>query len=156
MRTIRIISGVYGHRPAGSKFVEPKRAGDLPFLVEDEQAARLVALKVAVYADEDKNLDDTGVATAVAGRKDDSAVDNLPPEDVPSKGEIAAPGKPVYSADMKVAELREIMEDCGLTYKVGMSKADLVAALDDYFADDETAEDDEDELPDIGAEEPVV
>jgi len=54
---------------------------------------------------------------------------------------------------MKVAELREIMDDCQLQYKVGMSKADMVAALDAYFEDEA---EDEDSPPDLGAEDPIV
>ena len=35
MRTIRIVSGVYGHRPAGNRYTERKRAGDPPFEIEE-------------------------------------------------------------------------------------------------------------------------
>lgn len=59
---------------------------------------------------------------------------------------------PAYNAEMSIAELKEIMEQCGLTYKVGMSRAKMVAALDAYCA---TAEDAE-ELPELQTEEPVT
>lgn len=59
---------------------------------------------------------------------------------------------PAYNAEMSIAELKEIMEQCGLTYKVGMSRAKMVAALDEYCA---TAEDAE-ELPELQTEEPVT
>lgn len=135
MKTIKIISGIYGYRPAGSKVIEPKRAGDPAFQVEDAEAARLVSLKVAAYVDENSS----------------------------SKSETEAPkGIPSYNADMKSTELREIMSDYGIPYKVGMSKADMVAALDEYFKEesgedsDGGSEGDEEAPPDLGAEEPVL
>jgi len=42
-------------------------------------------------------------------------------------------GVPVYSEEMKADELRAIGELCGLTFKKGMSKADMVAALDAHI-----------------------
>lgn len=156
MRTIKIISGVYGHRPAGSKYVEPKRAGDPPFAVDDAKAARLVSLKVAEYVDTNNYLPDTGVATADTGKEITNAVDNIPDDMKPPTGEIKTPEKPVYNTDMKAAELREIMEECQLPFKVGMSKADMVAVLDDYFGDEAEEPEDTDELPDIGAEDPII
>jgi hypothetical protein len=51
MRKIRIINGTYGYRRPGSVGVTPKSKRDPPFEVEDAQAARLVALKAAEYAD---------------------------------------------------------------------------------------------------------
>lgn len=135
MKTIKIISGIYGYRPAGSKVIEPKRAGDPAFQVEDAEAARLVSLKVAAYVDENSS----------------------------SKSETeASKGIPSYNADMKSTELREIMSDYGIPYKVGMSKADMVAALDEYFKEesgedsDGGSEGDEEAPPDLGAEEPVL
>ena len=156
MRTIKIVNGVYGYRPAGSKYIEPKRAGDPPFTVDDEKAARLVSLKVAVYVDTDNYLPDTGVATANTDKENTNAVDNIPEEETPPTGDITTPEKPVYNTDMKAAELREIMEECQLPFKVGMSKVDMVAALDEYFGDEAEEPEDADELPDIGAEDPVV
>ncbi len=35
-------------------------------------------------------------------------------------------------------------------------KADMVAVLDDYFGDEAEEPEDTDELPDIGAEDPIV
>lgn len=45
---IKIISGVYGHRPRKG-IVEPKRPGDTPFELPPEQEAALVAKGVAAY-----------------------------------------------------------------------------------------------------------
>ena len=35
---------------------------------------------------------------------------------------------------MKASELRDLGKQYGLTFKVGMSKAEMIAALDDFFA----------------------
>lgn len=174
MRTVKIVSGVFGHRPEGSKYIEPKKAGDPPFLVADELAARLVAIKVAVYVNEDNISLDTGVATAIKETVDAKAVDNItednellqseieplddeqPQADNEPPQEVDLPERPAYTADMKAAELREIMDEYQLPFKVGMSKVDMVAALDDFFADEVEDDESADELPEIGAEDPIV
>lgn len=59
-----------------------------------------------------------------------------------------------YSADLKANELRKIAKDMGLTFKVGTSKADMIAAMDAAKA--EAAEDaDEDDLPELDLDEVV-
>lgn len=179
MRTIRIVNGVFGHRPEGSKYIEPKQAGDPPFSVDDKQAARLVALKVAVYVDEEKNLPFTEVATTNNEDIGTGTVDNIAEDDKLPQGEIEPldggqpqnvtepddellleeadlPERPVYNADMKAVELREIMDEYQLPFKVGMSKVDMVAALDDFFADEVEDDESADDMPDLGAEDPVV
>ncbi|MGD9567527.1 MAG: hypothetical protein AB7V48_04295 [Sedimentibacter sp.] len=175
MRKIKIISGVYGYRPAGSKYVEPKRAGDPPFMVDDEKAARLVANKVAVYVDViipvtvvDNITDETKlykteektiippVATAIKDNEEDKTVDNITDETKLLTDEITTQERPVYNVDMKAAELREIMDECQLPFKVGMSKADMVAMLDEYFSDNTEDADELDEPPIISAEDSIV
>lgn len=42
-------------------------------------------------------------------------------------------GIPEYSTQSSASELREIGRLCGLTFKVGMTKAEMVAALDAYI-----------------------
>ncbi|MCF8017834.1 MAG: hypothetical protein K9L62_00415 [Vallitaleaceae bacterium] len=173
MKLIKIINGTYGYRPTGSKHIEPKQAGDPPFEVEDSKAERLVSLGVAAYVDNPvKTVDTTkkedvnGVATAIKGNNGQSTGVNPPKEDNSSNGAESTQDIPEYNADMKAAELREIMEECGLTYKVGMSKADMVDALDAYFEEEaENTEktsdpgneaEDAETPPDFGAEDTVV
>ena len=59
-----------------------------------------------------------------------------------------------YSADLKANELREIAKDMGLTFKVGTSKADMIAAMDAAKAEavEDAAEDD---LPELDLDEVV-
>lgn len=107
MRKIRITSGVFGWKHNG--VYELVRAGADPIEVEDKVASRLVEQKVAEYVDapaEESNLPDLpdGVGTV-----------------------------PQYSVNSTVAELREIARENGLTFKVGMTKEEMVAALDAHI-----------------------
>ena len=43
---------------------------------------------------------------------------------------------PEYSAGMRADQLRALLEQHGVPYTGGMSKAGMVAALDEYFAQD--------------------
>ena len=137
-------------------------SADGPQTFSEELEARLVSEGVAKYVEgkpvrrkPTKNDTVKGVATVVGDANGQSTSDNPPDNDAGSNGTENAQDIPEYSADMKAAELREIMENCGLQYKVGMSKADMVAALDAYFGD-EVEDEDEDTPPDLGAEDPIV
>lgn len=81
--------------------VVAKNKDSEPFELTAEEEKRLVEAGVAVYVD--------GGRTAL-------------PDDV-----IAIPE---YSTDMKAEELRAIAKEMGLTFKVGTSKAEMVAAMD--------------------------
>lgn len=48
MKQVKIINGIYGHRPQGSRFVQPVHAGEV-VIVTDKEAARLISLSVAIY-----------------------------------------------------------------------------------------------------------
>lgn len=121
---IRIICGVYG----GKNGV--KRPGDEPFSLSPAEEARLVSRKVAVYvntpttAPEDEYVPDDAPIGFDETPPEDFDMDDLP------DGVI---GIPEYSVDMKATELREIGKLCGLTFKVGMTKEEMVAALDKHI-----------------------
>lgn len=85
--------------------VKPMTKDSDPFEAGVEQEARLVKLGLAVYVD--------GGTTALP----DGVI-----------------GIPEYSIDSSVNELREIGKLCGLTFKVGMTKAQMVEALDAHIA----------------------
>ena len=93
------------------------------------------------------------VETPPEKKKGQGEGDHQPAKEPSSESQRAAQDKPQYSIDMKASELRELLEECGLIYRVGMSKADMVAALDCYF--EEETEDNE-SPPNIGAEDPVI
>lgn len=135
---------------------------DGPQTFSEEYEARLVSEGVAKYVEdnlfnrvhkEPPSERATGeVATAVGDDNGQVTSDNLPDNETGSNDAGDAQGIPEYSTDMKVTELREILEECQIPFKVGMSKADMVAALDAYFED----EADDDTPPALGAEDPIV
>lgn len=139
---IKMISGVYG-KPVtvnGTTTVKAVSPKDGPFSLSPEQEKRLVSRGVAVFVQEPDEFD--------GGDK----VPELP--ELP-EGVIAIPE---YNADMKADELREIGKLCGLTFKVGMTKLEMVAALDEYIeanmVEDDELTDLDDEAEDEGEDAP--
>lgn len=129
---IKIICGVYGGVDG------MKRPGDKPFSLSPAEEARLVARKVAVYVNEP-----TTEAPQDEDFHEDAPIgfDETPPEDLDELPEGVI-GIPEYSVDMKVDQLREIGKLCGLTFKVGMSKQEMVDALDKHI-EENMVDDDE-------------
>ncbi|MBS5134848.1 MAG: hypothetical protein KHZ05_05325 [Oscillospiraceae bacterium] len=117
---IKIISGVYGHyvtdpKSGKSRVVARDRRSE-PFELEPEQEARLVSQGVARYVNK------VEIDAAPIG------FDEQPPD--PNELPEGVVGIPEYSEDMTVKELRDIGKLCGLTFKVGMTKKEMVDALD--------------------------
>lgn len=142
---IQIIAGVYGRKmDDGTVKAMDKHSG--PFEVTPEQEDRLIRMGLAVRVDDGTPI----------------GFDETPPvEDLP-EGVIEIPE---YSTKNTVAELREIGKLCGLTFKVGMSKAEMVAALDAHIEanmvdgveiDEDDAEDDGEPAPSFDASEAVL
>lgn len=104
MKKIKITVGTFGWSHGRYDLV---KAGDPPVEVDNALAKRLV---------------EKGVAEYVAPFHEDAP-------DLPA----GVTGIPAYNAEMKADELREIGEMCGLEFKKGMSKADMVAALDKHI-----------------------
>lgn len=133
---IKIICGVYGYcveHENGAVSVIPKDKNSAPFSIDPKREAELVAAGVAEYV---TDYDDAPVG-----------FDEQPPE------VLLSSNIPEYNASMSAAKLREIGKDCGLTFKVGMSKADMVSELDAFF--DEASEHCEDTPPTFDATEAV-
>ena len=103
---IRIVRGVYGYLDKDG-IVRPKTEADAPFELTPEQEERLVRLGVAQYAG---NVN-------FAQESEESA------EEVPTGERLLT--------DMSAKELRELGKDYGITFKVGMSKAEMVAAIEE-------------------------
>lgn len=165
---IKMKAGVFGLTVNGITKPMDKNSG--PFRANAEQEARLVALGMAEYVpdpealmeqDTSKDNDDTNT-----GDIDPVGFDETPPED---DGEPELPEDvipiPEYSAENTAAELREIGKLCGLTFKSGMTKAEMVAALDAHIEanmvdgveiTDDDAEDDGEPAPTFDASEAVL
>lgn len=158
---IEIICGVYGGKDG------MKRPGDGAFSLPAAEEARLVARKVARYVDPPKQAD---TEIDLPGDDDVDApigFDETPPDDFVDDGEDLPElpegviGIPEYSENMKVSELREIGAMCGLTFKVGMTKAEMVAALDKHIEenmvdDEEIIDIDSEDAPSFDASEAVL
>lgn len=139
---IKMIAGVFGlpiTDENGNKRVQAMGVNSGPFSADPAQEKRLVDMKLAVYAEAPVAVD----SGAPIG------FDETPDEDALPDG---VTGIPKYSVDMKATELKEIGALCGLTFKVGMTKADMVAALDKHIAENSVdGYDVEDEAPDEDA-----
>ncbi len=142
MTKVRITGGRYGYiSPTGVYSV--KTSDDPPFEVEDSEAVRLVNRGVAEIDVERGKRPKTG---SISENKSSN----------PSEGENLTEGESEalfeYDENTSAKELREIGKKCGLSFPVGVTKADMIAALDEYFERDD--EDDDD--IDLGVELPVV
>ncbi len=114
---IKMLRGTYGLPVKGIVKGMNKNSG--AFNAGAEEEARLVSLGLAEY------VDDTVVDDAPIG------FDETPPEllELPDGVEAI----PEYSIKNTATELRKIAKMCGLTLKVGMTKAAMVEALDKFF-----------------------
>ena len=138
MKQIKIINGTYGFRPQ-PHVVERKNADDAPFFVEDAEADRLVALKVAVIVD--------GAAAPAA-------------DPVQMDPETDDQEALVYNEDMKLDELKDVARSVGATedeLKSLRSKKDVIALIDEIVNEEGDADLDADpeDAPDVGAADPV-
>ncbi len=157
---IRIKSGVYGFRDEHGN-LQPKTSKSKEFSLSGEEEERLVKRGVAVYVESDSTpgaeTPIAPVATTANGGAGTGEGDN------PPGGENAANGQddddnlddetPVYNLDMTASQLKELMQEYGITIKSGMNKTEMMAALDAYFAD---GDDGDGEPPGLGAADPVV
>ena len=112
---IQIIKGTYGH--VAGDIVRPKTSKDGPFELTKEQEARLVREGVAVYVD---------APDAPIG------FDEQPEDDI-----ARAEADPALDG-MTAKELRELGKQYGLTFKVGMTKTEMIEAIKaEWTQDDE-------------------
>ena len=147
MAKIKIIKGFFGHHVNIGKKSVIRRKGpnDDAFEVDDETAKRLVDLGMAKY------VAAVPVTTPPENSEEDDSSNNLPENEEPAEDENeedAGIDIPEYSIDSHVSELRTIAKAAGITFKVGMSKGDMVDALDKHFGVMDA--------PALSAETPVV
>ena len=174
MKLVKIILGTYGYKPKGALSVKPISAGGT-IEVSDAEVERLIALKVATAVSDDEvtaavhalqlagqsgveneaeremkaiadvTEDEGGDAEGSGDSEDENEADDTESVDLSDR-------IPEYSADMSLDELKDIFKDCDLPYRVGMSKVNMVAALDRHFAVDDSDE----SLPVLSTEDPVT
>lgn len=139
MRKIRIISGGYGLRNGTRVTLKDKHSE--PFYVSDDEADRLVSLGIAECAD-------TRIATPASDDLKQEAGENTPEKETHAEGVLeGSDDRPVYGPESKVSELREIADSVGIKFRVGTTKEEMIAALDDHFFDGA--------VPNLTAENPV-
>ena len=132
MTTIKIISGVYGHRPEKSPYVVPVTVNDPPISVEDDEAIRLVELGVAAYVEAETHP--TAVATA-HGCDSDSCPIGPSPKDGGGENGDSAPGDitgnlaPEALKEWKMDDLKKLAVDMGIDASGIKRKEDLIAAI---------------------------
>ena len=119
---IKIIRGVYGFVDEGG-IVRPKTSDDAPFSLLPEQEERLVRLGVAQYVVQVKSA----------------------PAEEPQPEESVAelPSNERLLSDLSAKELRELGKEYGITFKVGISKAEMVQAIETAENELEAAGDNE-------------
>lgn len=138
MRTVKIVSGGYGYRAGEKKSVELKDGRSAPFELDDAEAARIIALGIAEYAE-------TEVATPVPDKETETAGVNTAETANAAEGEHEG-GAPDLD-NMTFAELKELAIKRGIK---GIGKLKSKAALINAILESEDAP------PELGAEEPVV
>lgn len=139
MRKIRIISGGYGLRTGTRVTLKDKYSA--PFDVDDNEAKRLVSLGVAECVD-------TRIATPASDDLKQEAGENSPEKETPAEGVLeGSDDRPVYGPESKVSELRAIADSVGIKFRVGTTKEEMIAVLDDHFFDGS--------VPNLTAENPV-
>lgn len=128
-----------------------RKASDGPFEASPEIENRLVSLGVAekvqsLAKDVEENND-------IDGKTAESSDNTEPAFYVVGNRRCAVVGetgvKITYSTDTSVSELRAIAKDVDISFKVGTTKEEMVAMLDEYFGNSENA------LPDLTAMGPV-
>lgn len=110
MQRIKIIVGSYGYRPEGSGSVTLITKHHPPIVVNDAEAERLTDLGVA-------KIIENNVSLIAPGSNPD------------------ADTKPLYSMKNKSDELKALMDEFGLKYEDGVTKQQMVDALDEFFED---------------------
>lgn len=163
---VKIISGTYGYRPAGSTHPIPVDRGNTCD-VSAEEASRLFAIGVAESAEDIPTAlpqeGENGVATPLNGDGDSGAGVNTP------NSENAAEGQESYSLDpeqlkgLTNAKLAELAKEMGIDTAKLKTKAQLIAAIANVPLEDAISESDDgvdngdnDPPPALAPENPVV
>lgn len=129
---VQIVNGTYGHRPKDRngklcEYVVPTTRNDPPIEVEDMEAERLIAAGIAVSMVHDHQEEDVENQSLSEAETQENSADNLDTD--PDEEDSADDEAIVFSVKMKADELRAAMQERGLTVRVGMTKADMVEAL---------------------------
>ncbi len=138
-----------------------KTAADGKLTLPREEEARLVARGVADYVTRPilNAASDVGAPAGAAAESGPGAT--MPDNGIAAEGATAdgSANIPAYDIDMKADHLRSLLKQFEIPLRAGMSKQEMVAALDAVFKPEQPAGEDLDggeAPPELGAEEPVV
>lgn len=140
MKTVKIINGAYGQQVGGKTRLVRLGA---TCQVDDQEAARLVGLKVAEYVEEESESVPPAIDIDESGEGASGQEDEPDPErDTYTQDELDA---------MSKDSLLEIAAQLGLKANARMSKADISQAIQAVLPNA-----DEPAPPDLSPEDPVV
>ena len=161
MMKVKITSGIYGYRKPGAKRPDPKCAGDVVEL-PDEEAMRLEQLKVGVILGTAEDYRAEPVATPHVGESEAAqGVDK-------GEGESTTDGAVIpdtldivdchFTEDglmaMTRADMEQLAEELGVDVSKCKNKGEIAKLL--ASVELELNDEDEDDGPDLGAAPPVV
>lgn len=161
MMKVKITSGIYGYRKPGAKRPDPKHAGDVVDL-PDEEAVRLEQLKVGVILGTAEDYHAEPVATLHAGEsKATQGVDKGEDEDAADGAVIPDTLDIVdghFTEDglmaMTRADMEQLAEDLGVDVSKCKNKGEIAKLL--AAVELELDDGGEGDGPDLGAAPPVV
>jgi len=138
-----------------------KTAADGKLTLSREEEARLVARGVADYVTRPVLNAVPDAGTPADGMEESGQGVPLPDGENAAEGMAAddSANIPAYDIDMKADQLRSLLKRHDIPCNFGMSKADMVAALDAVFRPEQPAEEASgsgEAPPELGAEGPVV
>ncbi len=138
-----------------------KTAADGKLTLSREEEARLVARGVADYVTRPVLNAVPDAGTPADGMEKSGQGVPLPDGENAAEGMAAddSANIPAYDIDMKADQLRSLLKRHDIPCNFGMSKADMVAALDAVFRPEQPAEEasgNGEAPPELGAEGPVV
>lgn len=118
---IKIIRGTYGLNIGGN--IKPKICNDEPFDVPFEEAQRLIGMGIA------EGYSPSGNANPYA----DGVIDGENGGNIILEENEDNSGIPEYNEDNTNAELQAIAKEYGVELPPRANKAEIIAALDEYF-----------------------
>lgn len=138
MSLVKIISGVYGLPERG--LIIRKDRQSKSFEVSQAEAERIVGLGIAAYAE--MSAPDTDNNAQISEKPQNlspaAGVNITPEEENPSESENEgiSDEKPEFDENSPAPFLRALGKQLGLKFPIGTTKAEMVAELNRYYADD--------------------
>ena len=129
MKKVMIINGTYGHKPEGSKFINPVRAGEV-VEVSDEEAVRLMELGVAQhYIEIEPEMLHLTVATEAECENADDTDGNLPYCENGVLDIVDGRFTVASLMEMKRADMEKLAVDLGVDISKCKNKSEIAEVL---------------------------